>query len=316
MLWENITLIAIGFIALILGSRLAIKSLVAMSRHYGVPEFVISFLLVGVVAILPELSIGINSALAGKPSFGLGVIFGSNIADLTLIVGLVALASGGIHIHKFAHRQLRIFAVATLLPVLLLIDGELSKFDGGVLVACFIAYVMFMFSERKRWRAKFVKKERTNIFQEIAVLVFALIVLFAAGNFITDNALALSAELAAPLFFIGIMVAIGTCLPELNFAIQAARSKHEELGFGDIIGNVLADCMLTVGIIAIISPIRPAFPALALISGTIMFGCMALLIFLFRKNSRITRNQGFGLVLLYLLIVLSQLIVEENFFHL
>ncbi|HLC92436.1 MAG TPA: sodium:calcium antiporter [archaeon] len=309
-LLELLSIIA-AFIVLIAASRLAIKSLVSISRHFGVPEFTISFLLVGVIAILPELSIGINSALEGTPSFGLGIVFGSNIADLTLIIGLVALASNGIQVHRYALSQARIFIVAVLLPLVLLLDGTLSRLDGIILVACFLGYVALMFIDRKNWPKFRVEKKRANLPLEFALLAVALIVLFATGGFITDTAISLSVLAGVPLFFLGILIAIGTCLPELNFAIQAARSRHDELGFGDVLGNVLADCMLTLGIIAIISPITPREPRLPILSGAIMAGTMILLIILLGKKGHISRVQGFGLVLLFIVFLAVQLLVEK-----
>src|SRR3989344_5764483 len=95
----NATIILIGLVLLSKATPEAIKRALFLARHWGFSEFVISFLFIGGVAILPEMLIGIISALSGVSSFGAGIVIGSNIADLTLIVGLVALFTNGIRLH-------------------------------------------------------------------------------------------------------------------------------------------------------------------------------------------------------------------------
>src|SRR3989344_7340606 len=149
MLVLDAVIILLGFIAITLSARQAMKSVIAISRHYRVPEFTISFLLVGIISILPELSIGVNSALNGTGNFGLGIVLGSNIADLTLVLGIVALASRGIRVEEFIIKQSAVFISFVAPPLVLLLDGELSRLDGILLVGVFAAYVAWMFLSRR-----------------------------------------------------------------------------------------------------------------------------------------------------------------------
>src|SRR3989344_2184475 len=226
MVWQEILIIAAGFTALAISARFAIRSLIRVSRHYEVPEFVISFLLVGVVAILPELSIGINAALQGTPNFGLGIVFGSNIADLTLIIGLVAIAANGFRVHSYTLRNSRFLLLAVLLPVLLLWDGGISRLDGFILLAGFAWYVFGMLSDRGSWPHSHSMKEEANVPAELIVLAASLAALFVSGDIILGAATSISTMLMLPLFFVGLLAAVGTCLPELNFEIQAAKKRH------------------------------------------------------------------------------------------
>ena len=215
---QEIIAIAAGFCLLTLSSRVAVKSLVKISRHFSIPEFVISFLLVGVIAILPELSIGINSALAGSPNFGLGIVFGSNIADLTLVLGTVALASGGLKVHQYSIRNVWLFLFSVTLPVLLLLDGEISRIDGLVLLLGFITYVFIMLYDRNSWPHNHSLRQSADLPFELITVLVALAALFFAGDIVTNAAQSLSALAGIPIFFLGTIVAVGTCLPELNFA--------------------------------------------------------------------------------------------------
>jgi len=82
---------------------------------------------------LPELSIGVLSALDGSSSIGLGIILGANVADLTLVIGVVVLIAGCQRMDAVMLKNLKISIVAVLLPVILLLDGQLSTVDGACL---------------------------------------------------------------------------------------------------------------------------------------------------------------------------------------
>ncbi|MBI2598475.1 MAG: hypothetical protein HYW50_04735 [Candidatus Diapherotrites archaeon] len=170
MVLLQLGLLAVAFLVLVKSASIAIKKLVKISRHFGLPEFTISFLVVGIVAIFPELAIGINAAIAGNPSLGLGIVFGSNIADLTLIIGIVVLSSRTVRLHEFALKQMTLLVFATILPFAFLLDGEISRADGAMLLLAFAFYVYRMLKIHKNSEDKTVIKEKANVLQEIFLL--------------------------------------------------------------------------------------------------------------------------------------------------
>ena len=93
---------------------------------------------------LPELSIGVIAAIEGTSSFGFGIILGSNVADLTLVIGVVILFAGKLNLNPTVLKQLRISFLAVILPVLLLLDGELSSVDGVILLGAFVVYSVWL----------------------------------------------------------------------------------------------------------------------------------------------------------------------------
>ncbi len=306
----QLALIVIAFAVLSRSADEAIKRLILLSRRSGVSEFAISFVIAGTLAILPELSIGVNSALDAAPSFGLGIIFGSNIADLTLVLGAVALFSGGIALEKPASRASKWFLLGVVLPLALLIpDGELSRLDGTVLIAAYAAYAAMLMRDGRKHHKRGAASR--NPWADALVLVAAIAVMLLCGKVITDASEAFSIELGLPIFFIGIVLAVGTCLPEMTMAVRAAQQNHGSLGFGNILGNVFADCMLTLGIIALISPIRPDPYPMALGSGLLMMLSMGIVLFLLRGKNRLTRSDGLLLVVLYFLFLLVQAFGER-----
>ncbi|MFH1664179.1 MAG: sodium:calcium antiporter [archaeon] len=311
MLLIDFIFIVFGFVFLVVSANFAIKRVIRISRWLGFSEYIVSFIAVGVIAVLPEFMIGINSALENTSSFGLGVIFGANIADLTLIIGIMAFFAPAVKMRDKVIKKAGFMLLLISLPVVFLLDGEISRFDGIILLLCFLFYVFKIVTSEHPLNKEFAAKEKINIGFEIIVLFFALAVLFASSFFITEGAKSLSEFLAFPVFFIGIILAVGTCLPELIFSTQASNKSHIELGFGDILGNVFADCTLTIGVISILSPIRPVQNNLAVASGAFMIVAFLVIIFLFNQKKEISKRIGISLIFLYIFFLLAQFVVES-----
>jgi cation:H+ antiporter len=306
----SLLLLIVGLIIVILTADIAIKRLLNLSQYFRLSEFTTSFIIAGIVAVLPELSIGIIAALEGSSSLGFGVILGANVADLTLVLGLVLLLSKRLTLDSSTIKHIRISILSLVLPVLLFIDGEISRKDGLILVGVFVIYIIYMLKTKSPEDSAKMRSGRLRFAADTATLLLSLVLLFVGGNIITGSSQDLSIQLGLPLFVIGLVVAIGTCLPELAFALRAARTKHAELGLGNIFGNVLADSMFTIGLIAFIQPIKPAQPIFALSTGVFMVFSGALVALLSRKRE-LTRIHGVVLTVCFLGFIVLQYFLEE-----
>ncbi|MDO8625740.1 MAG: hypothetical protein Q7R47_06670 [Candidatus Diapherotrites archaeon] len=306
----SLGLILVGFLVLSESAKEAIVRLVRISRHFGLSEFSISFLVVGAITILPELAIGLNAAADGASSFGLGIVLGSNVADLLLVMGLVALATGPVALEKRTLQQLKYIIPLVVAPILLLSDGMLSRLDGFILLGAFAAYVGFMLMQRPQKNAH-VHHPHEYWARDILVVSILVLVMLVSGNMITDTAESLSRELALPLVFIGTLLAVGTCMPELLFALRAGRSHHVEMSVGDVFGNVVADCLLALGLIAVISPIAPQSFGQSMFLGICMLAALALVSGLFYFKGTLSRRTGAALVLLYVAFLVGQFLFEQ-----
>ncbi len=309
MAWESLLFLVAGLAIVVYGADEAIKRLLNLSRFFRLSVFAAGILIAGTLAVLPELSIGVIAAFEGTSSFGFGIILGSNIADLTLVIGVVALFAGKLNLNPIVLRQLRISFLAVILPVLLLLDGELSRIDGVILVFAFVVYSVWLV-KRGRDGAEVVQKRGFIRFAvDLALLVVGVTVLFIGSSLVTEQAQVLSASLNLPLFLIGVIVAVGTCLPELAFSIRACETKSCDLGLGNILGNVLADSMLTIGIIALIQPIKPANIFFPLSTGAFMV-FSALLVYWRSKDGVLDRRDAAVLILVYGIFLALQSLLE------
>lgn len=307
----DIAIIVGGLLFLSKAATTAIKRVLALTRHWGFSEFIISFLFIGVVAILPELLIGVVSALSGASSFGAGIVIGANIADLTLIVGLVALLTKGIKLYDYTFSNIKKLVLFVPLPLILFLDGVLSRTDGVVLILAFAIYLVMMIKRHTKNPATRIVLRRVIIFKELLILLIAVGVMIFSAHIITVSAKNINVALAMPIFFIGIVVALGTCLPELMVSLKSNKQRHGELGLGDILGNVFADCLLTLGIIAVISPIRPDYPLLVISGAFLMIFSMLILMVISRSENRISRDEGLLLIILYFFFLAVQFGLEQ-----
>jgi cation:H+ antiporter len=310
--WYSLLVLLAGIAIVVYGADEAIKRLLKLSKFFSISAFVTGVIIAGTLAVLPELSIGILSALEGSSTFGLGLIFGANVADLTLVIGSVVLIAGNQKITPDMLKSLKISFIAVLLPVILIIDGELSRLDGIVLIAAFAVYVAWLLIRGRGEKevAERMRLSKTVIRLSITVFLLAIgiTVLFIGSELVTQSAQALSSELGLPLFIIGLVVAIGTCLPEMAFAIRASE-KEGSIGIGNILGNVLADSMLTLGIIAIIHPIIIPSIASPLTAG-VFVAIAAIFMYLRSRDGVINKKDALLMIGLYLVFILSQYLFE------
>ncbi len=312
MAWYTLFVLLAGIAIVVYGADEAIKRLLKLSKFFSISAFVTGVIIAGTLAVLPELSIGILSALEGSSTFGLGLIFGANVADLTLVIGSVVLIAGNQKITPDMLKSLKISFIAVLLPVILIIDGELSRFDGIILVTAFAVYVAWLLIRGRGEKevAERMRLSKTVIRLGITVFLLAIgiTVLFIGSELVTQSAQELSSELGLPLFIIGLVVAIGTCLPEMAFAIRASE-KEGSIGIGNILGNVLADSMLTLGIIAIIHPIIIPSIASPLTAG-VFVAISAIFMYLRSRDGIINKKDALLMIGLYIIFILIQYLFE------
>ena len=312
MAWYTVLVLLAGIAIVVYGADEAIKRLLNLSKFFRLSAFIVGVVIAGTLAVLPELSIGILSAIEGSSTFGLGLIFGANVADLTLVIGVVVLVAGTQKMTPDMLKNLKISFLAVLLPVFLLLDGEISRIDGVILLVAFVVYVLWLLitgrgqtevAERMRLSKRVVRLGIT-----VFLLVIGITVLFIGSELVTQSAQELSSVLGVPLFLIGLVVAIGTCLPEMVFAIRASE-KEGSIGIGNILGNVLADSMLTLGLIAVIFPIRIPNLASPLTAG-VFVAVSAIFVYFRARDGEINKKDGLLLIGVYGLFVLVQFLSE------
>jgi cation:H+ antiporter len=305
MLVENIIFFVSALGILILSGGWIVKLLVRLAKYLGLSDFAVAFILMAFATSIPELFVGINSALAGNPALSFGNVIGSNIADLTIVVGIAALIGRGISIKtRYVKRDVIYMILFSLLPLFLLLSGNgLSRVDGAILLGAFGIYLFDLI--KKRRRMDIVKEKR---YEKLGLLLLlflgSLAMLFASSHLVVQYGVALAKDLLVPSLFIGLfMIAIGTSLPELVFEIRAVLAGKEDLAFGDVMGSVVANSSLVLGVTSMIRPIVDSF-SIFLISAIYMVAVVFVFSGFVLKNNRIGIIAGLVLVFLYILFVI------------
>lgn len=313
MAWYTTLVLFAGIAIVVYGADEAIKRLLNLSKFFRLSAFVTGVVIAGTLAVLPEMSIGVLSALDGTSTFGLGVILGANVADLTLVIGIVVLLVGRQKMTPGMLSNLKISFVAVLLPVILLLDGEISRIDGVILVVGFGVYVAWLLLTGRRGKEEAEKMRLRKKVVRLGITVFMLMigitVLFIGSELVTSSAQMLSEVFGLPLFLMGIVVSIGTCLPEMAFAIRASENKDGEIGIGNILGNVLADSMLTIGVIALVNPITVPSIVSPLVAGVFVV-LSVLFVYLRSRDGDISKKDAVFLIGVYAFFVLVQYLIE------
>jgi len=306
MLLFNIIGFAISAIIMVRAGSYAVKYISNIARTDKISIFLTSFLLVGVVSSFPEGFIAIVSSIKGEPSLGLGTLLGGNIADLTLVLGIIAVAAGKIKIHskEFAHDFWLVGLV--MLPIAFSLDGNLGRLEGAALIGACLMFIVGMLRE-DRVMEKISGHKQKGAIKDLALFAGSSAVVLAAANFVVKFGEGLGADFNMPLALVGIIfIGVVTTLPELMFSLASIKKHMDGLALGDVFGTVIIDATLITGATALLHPVQlsginmfnlAAYTALA-VSATIYF---------LKPGKTFTRSQGVLLILLYIIFVAMQL---------
>lgn len=280
------------------GGDIFVRGVVGVARWARVPAGIVAVTLAAFATSSPELSVSVNAALEGTPQIGLGDAIGSNVVNVGLILGL-ALLVGAIKAPRDSIR--RDFPVAIFVPILtafLIVDGELSRIDGLLMLALFIAWLSAVLIEawRRRSAAEDVLAERRHWLA--AVFCFGgLIMLVLAGRLIVAGASNIGEFLGLEPFVIGAtIVAIGTSIPELATTVISRWRGHEEIGLSTVLGSNIFNGFFIAAIAAIIHPIVIGWQEVVIGLG---FGALLVVAVFPRRNGLIGRRRGVLLLAIY-----------------
>lgn len=323
MIFILLILVIVFTVVLIKSADITVISLKKISGKTGVIG--LSAVLIAIGTSLPELFVGITSAIAGKPSLSLGVALGSNIANIALIGAGAAIITGRVVISENIIRKIVWVSFACgILPYLLLIDGNLGRIDGVIMLVVYLSYILSFF-KRYHQRAleenqkgvsftKFVRKIEHLAFDKwksiTGITIGIFLMLFSADTVVKFSSL-LAEKISIPIFVIGLFIlAIGTSLPEFAFSLRSLKDKEPEMFIGNLLGSVVANTTLIIGLTVLINPIRSVAP----IKYIIPFGVFVIVYLLFyyfiRTKKRLDRWEAGVLLLIYVLFFLVEVVLK------
>ncbi len=304
--------VLIGFVFLVWGADRFIAGASATARNLGVSPLIIGLTVIGFGTSAPEMVVSGVAALQGNPGIAIGNAIGSNIANIALILGVAGCLYPLQVNSQTLRREYPILGVVTVGAALLMLDFELSRTDGILLLvgllgmSCWMAWIGMRRAGPDPMAAEFASEIPTGMSTTVALgwLLLGMIILPASSQILVTGAKTIAQMMGVSDLVIGLTVlAIGTSLPELAAAIASVLKREHELVIGNIIGSNMFNLLGVLGIASTISPTDVPGAALSR-DYPVMLGLTIMLVIMsygFRgRPGRISRRDGSILLVAFL----------------
>lgn len=263
MLLDSAAIIA-GFILLIWSADRFIIGAAATARNLDVPPLIIGLTIIGFGTSAPEMMVAGFAAYDGSPDLAVGNALGSNITNITLVLGVAALVAP-LDVHsRILRKELPILLLVSLMAMALIYDTTLSRFDGFVLLSLLLALMWWLTRQGIRdnkadaLNAEYIEEMPEDMPMARAAfwLLVGLILLTVSSKLLVWGAVNIATELGVDELIIGLtIIAIGTSLPELAASITSALKNEHDLAIGNAVGSNLFN---TLGVLAIPGIMHPS----------------------------------------------------------
>lgn len=310
-----IVIMLAGLALLCLGGDWLCKGAAGLALRLRISRLVVGLTVVSIATSMPELITSLYSARQGNPGLAVGNILGSNIANLGLILGITALICPVVIQIRLVKNEIPFLLIATVAFALMsfggfLVNGEIGRVEGLVLLGMMVGYLLFVVREARRAdpaeaKALVGEIEAAHSIRSCWFYVLAGAAMLALGAEGLVNGAVITAErLGVGQVLIGLtVVAIGTSLPELAASVAAAIRRESDIIAGNIVGSNIFNLLFVGGTVAALAPMeverglfRIEFPAMLLLT--------LLAWFMFFTDRKVSRKEGGMLLTLYVLIII------------
>lgn len=294
-------LLIAGLVLLYLGGEGLVRAAATIGVRLGMSPLVAGLTIVAFATSAPELGVSVDSALRGIPGLSVGNVVGSNICNISLILGLTMLMRPASLRQHLGWRDAGTMLGATLLVPLLFFDLQLSRFEGLLLLAGISLYVVLSLLQSNQ--GPDAGKSELPVMSEslllnIVVVLVSVALLVAGSELFVMSAAEIAAMLGVSSAVIGLSVAaLATSLPELAASVVCARHGHPEMAAGNLIGSNIFNLLLILGATAVVRPLTP--DGLTGIDLGLMIGVSVLALGLMAFRHRVGRVDGSALILIY-----------------
>lgn len=312
----NLVLVAVGILLLAVGGEALIRGALGAARRFGVSPLLSGLVIVGFGTSTPELVVSVNAALDGQPGIAIGNVVGSNIGNVLLILGLCAIITP-LGVQPLALRRDAVTVIgASVLFMLLIMDGALGRIGALILLAALAAYLTWAYrterapshsapGEMHAAEAAEIQAVPPGTAWIIGALALGLALLIGGSQVLLKGAIGLAEALQISDAAIGLtLVAVGTSLPELTVSVIAALRRHADVAVGNILGSNIFNLLGILGIAGLITPMPMDARILAFDQWVMLATAVVLLGFLY-TGRRLSRMEGAVLLSAYIIYVIA-----------
>lgn len=302
--------VVLGLILLTYASDQFVVGAARVAAALRISAIVIGAVVIGFGTSAPEIVVSGLAAGRGQVDLAVGNIIGSNIANLTLVLGVAALVAP-IAVRSSTLKREAPLSLAAVVTFAILIQGGLGAIDGIILTVVLVgALAIILVSARggdpalAGEVAEYLTEARPPLRRELTRTVLALIAVVVAARVLVISATEIAQTLGLAEGFVGVtIVAIGTSLPELATAVQAARRRETDLIIGNLLGSNLFNAGAVGSIVAFAGPSVTLDPSLAGPAALLMVGIGFVAMVFMISGTRVARSEGIVLLVGYLVAV-------------
>lgn len=303
-------LLLVGFVFLIKGADYFVEGASGIARLLRVPPILIGLTIVAFGTSSPEATVSIIAALEGSAGVAVGNVVGSNIFNITLVVGAAAFLYPLRVQSDSIKREIPFTLLASVVLLILISDVALQGFggnmitraDGLIFLLFFSIFMYYVIDNGLKSRKEGVDNSAPmNIRwgKNIFITLIGLAAIIVGGQFVVDNGTKIAYSLGMSETLVGLtIIAIGTSLPELVTSITAALKKQSEIAIGNIIGSNIFNILFVLGASSVISPLSVSGEVMTDVVFMIIL-TIVLLVFA-RTGYKIGKIEGIVLTIAYI----------------
>lgn len=296
-----------GLVLLMIAADRLVVSAVRLSHVLGIPAILIGALVVGLGTSVPELLVSTLAGVEDRVDVAMANVVGSNIANVTLVLGVATLIGPVAARLRTLHREGVLMLVAVLALTAVLLDEQVEAWEGslllfGMLVALYLLIRWSMADAASELRLDRAVDDVTDghtrpVVVELAIGLVALVVTVYSADLLLSGALDVGEELGLTDAFLGVMLGVGTSLPELATALASIRRGESDLVVGNILGSNLFNSLAVAGTAAVVGP--GLLVDLGATSLWVMVGAALLAGVMSRTGHRLVRREGLLLIVVF-----------------
>jgi cation:H+ antiporter len=259
----NILYLVVGLAILVWSADRFVYGAAAFARNLGLPPMLIGLTIVAMGSSAPEMFVAATASLEGMSDTAIGNVLGSNVANITLILGITALLGALSVTSETLKREIPLMIAATVLAGFLLHDGVLSRIDGLILLGAFFSlmgYLIYQALSNKTADA-FNDESDAEIpkgvptWRAVFWIVVGMVLLPLSADWMVDGAVGIAKIFGLSDLVIGLtIIAVGTSLPELAACVAGVMKKEHDLAIGNIVGSNVFNILAVMALPGLIAP--------------------------------------------------------------
>lgn len=321
MILSNILLVIAGLVLLIWGADRFVHGAAASARNLGVAPLLIGLTIVAFATSAPEILVSVFASVKGQPGLAIGNAIGSNIVNIGLVLGIVAIVRPIELRSATLRREMPALLAVSLLTVSLFLDSYLSRIDGLVMLTGLVIVMIWLTRLGLRsapsdpinqdYEAEIPKNVKMS--NAMFWLAFGLVTLLIGAHLLVKGSISIAEYYQVSDVVIGILlVAFGTSLPELAVSLVSALKGEYGLAIGNIVGSNIFNLLAVIGIAATISPMSVQQSVLSLHVFVMVAFTLVLFAMTYDYDGKSELSRIEGIALLVAFIAYDSYVIMQN----